>query len=46
MLKAVGTRTFNEYFATDIETQEIIGRANERRFADQAETSENRIAAN
>jgi hypothetical protein len=28
MLKALGSRTFNECFATDLETQEIIGRLN------------------
>lgn len=28
MLKALGTRTFNECFATDLGTQEIIGRVN------------------
>jgi hypothetical protein len=33
MLKAVGSRTFNECFATDLETQEIIGRVNERHSA-------------
>jgi hypothetical protein len=28
MLKALGSRTFNECFATDLETNEIIGRVN------------------
>jgi hypothetical protein len=28
MLKALGTRTFNECFATNLGTQEIIGRVN------------------
>jgi hypothetical protein len=36
MLKAVGTRTFNECFATNLETQEIIGRVNERSLAPQS----------
>jgi hypothetical protein len=35
MLKAVGTRTYNECFATNLETQEIIGRVNERHLAAQ-----------
>jgi hypothetical protein len=33
MLRAVGSRTFNECFATDLETQEIIGRVNETHSA-------------
>jgi hypothetical protein len=28
MLKSLGSRTFNECFATDLVTQEIIGRVN------------------
>jgi len=31
MLKALGSRTFNECFATNIDTQEIIGRVNAAR---------------
>jgi hypothetical protein len=31
VLKALGTRTFNECFATDLGTQEIIGRVNSER---------------
>jgi len=33
MLRAVGSRTFNECFATNLETQEIIGRVNGRHSA-------------
>jgi hypothetical protein len=33
MLKAVGTRTYNECFAMDLETREIIGRVNESHLA-------------
>jgi hypothetical protein len=35
-LKALGTRTFNECFATDLATREIIGRMNNRTIASQA----------
>ena len=33
MLKALGIRTFNECFATDLGTQEIIGRVNSGNIA-------------
>jgi hypothetical protein len=33
VLKAVGSRTSNECFATEIETQEVIGRVNNGRGA-------------
>lgn len=32
-LKAVGSRTLNECFAADLETQEVIGRVNDGRGA-------------
>jgi hypothetical protein len=35
MLKALGTRTFNECFATDLTTREIIGRVNNGSIAAQ-----------
>jgi hypothetical protein len=41
MLKAVGTRTYNECFAKNLETQEIIGRVNDRRLAPQSAISDN-----
>jgi hypothetical protein len=46
MLKALGSRTFNECFATDLETQEIIGRVNERRLSAQSVISGNRNSVN
>jgi hypothetical protein len=36
MLKALGSRTFNECFATNFETQEIIGRVNGENVASQS----------
>jgi hypothetical protein len=36
MLKALGSRTFNECFATDLETHEIIARVNNGNIASQA----------
>jgi len=36
MLKALGSRTFHECFATDFETQEIIGRVNSESVASQS----------
>jgi hypothetical protein len=35
MLKVVGSRTFNQCFAINLVTQEIIGRVNSRRIAAQ-----------
>jgi len=35
MLKALGSRTFNECFATDLETRQIIGRVNDGSIAAQ-----------
>jgi len=46
MLRAVGSRTFNECFATDLETQEIIGRVNERHLADSSMMNDARPAVN
>jgi hypothetical protein len=46
VLKAVGSRTFNECFATNLETQEIIGRVNERRLAPQSVSRDNGSTAN
>jgi hypothetical protein len=46
MLRAVGSRTFNECFATDLETQEIIGRVNQRHVAASSVINDTRPAAN
>jgi len=46
LLKAVGSRTFNECFATTLETQEIIGRVNEKHLAVQSVILDNRNTVN
>jgi hypothetical protein len=46
MLKAVGSMTFNECFATALETQEIIGRVNERGSDDPSAIAGNRNKVN
>lgn len=43
VLKALGTQTFNECFATDLATREIIGRVN-RRSAGKTIREEHRLA--
>jgi hypothetical protein len=45
MLMALGTRTFNECFATDLGTQEIIGRVNIGAMAPHSIVEEHRAAA-
>jgi hypothetical protein len=45
MLKALGTRTFNECFATDLATREIIGCVNKGRTAAQTIMVEHMAAA-
>ena len=45
MLKAVGTRTFNECFAMNLATREIIGRVNNRTVASQAVAEERRAVS-
>lgn len=34
MLRSLGSRTFNECFAMDLNTQEVIGRVNQETSAD------------
>jgi hypothetical protein len=46
MLKALGTRTFNECFATDLETHEIIGRVNSESIGSEAVLEDYRSAVN
>jgi len=46
MLKALGRRTFNECFATDLETHEIIARVNSGSIAAQSIIEDYRSAAN
>jgi hypothetical protein len=45
MLKAVGSRTFNECFATDLETRQIIGRINNGSIAAQPIVEDHRATA-
>jgi hypothetical protein len=45
MLKALGSRTFNECFATDLGTQEIIGRVNSRSIGAQSVIEDYRATA-
>ena len=44
-LKALGSRTFNECFATDLETREIIGRINNGSIAAQTNVEYHRATA-
>jgi hypothetical protein len=46
MLRALGSRTFNECFATDLETQEIIGRVNQRHLAAPSVMNDARTSVN
>jgi hypothetical protein len=46
MLKALGTRTFNECFATNLGTQEVIGRVNSGSTGSQAVLEDYRFAVN
>jgi hypothetical protein len=45
MLKAVGCRTFNECFATNLGTREIIGRVNSGSIAAQSIVEDHRATA-
>ena len=45
MLKVVGNRTFNECFATDLWTREIIGRVNSGNIAAQPIVEDQRATA-
>jgi hypothetical protein len=45
MLKAVGSLTFNECFATDLGTQEIIGRVNKGSIVAQTIVEDRRTTA-
>lgn len=45
VLKALGSRTFNECFATDLGTQEIIARVNCGNFAAQSIVEDYKAAA-
>jgi len=45
MLKAVGSRTFNECFATDLETRQIIGRVNNGSIVAQTIVEDRRTTA-
>jgi hypothetical protein len=46
MLKALGSRTFNECFATDLETHEIIGRVNSEGIDSESVLEDYKLAAN
>jgi hypothetical protein len=46
ILRALGTRTFNECFATDLGTREIIGRVNDEPFGAQSIVEEHRANTN
>jgi len=46
MLKALGSQTFNECFATDLETHEIIARVNSGSIAAQSIIEDYRSAVN
>jgi len=45
MLRALGSRTFNECFATDLGTQEIIGRVNHGNITGQTIVEDYRATA-
>jgi len=46
ILKALAIRTFNECFATDPRTREIIGRVNSEKISEQTIWEDHRAAAN